>query len=44
MANGKNKFEILNKALNGEVTTMIPASILQEHDNLEVYYCDETNN
>ena len=41
MANGKNKFEILNKAINDEVTTMVPASILQEHDNLEVYYCDE---
>jgi glucosamine-6-phosphate deaminase len=44
MANGKNKFEILNKALNDEITTMVPASILQKHDNLEVYYCDETNN
>jgi glucosamine-6-phosphate deaminase len=41
MANGKNKFEILNKAMNDKVTTMVPASVLQEHNNLEVYYCDE---
>ena len=40
MANGKNKFEILNTAMNGEVTEDVPASILQKHDNVEVFYCD----
>ena len=40
MANGVNKLNILNVAMNGEVTEDIPASILQNHDNVEVYYCD----
>ena len=40
IANGVNKLNILNVAMNGEVTESIPASILQNHDNVEVYYCD----
>ena len=40
MANGKHKLNILNVAMNGEVTEEVPASILQRHDNVEVYYCD----
>jgi glucosamine-6-phosphate deaminase len=40
MANGKHKLNILNVAMNGEVTEDVPASILQRHDNVEVYYCD----
>ena len=40
MASGKHKKDILDKAMNGEVTESIPASILQNHDNVEVYYCD----
>ena len=40
MANGNHKLNILNVAMNGEVTEDIPASILQNHDNLEVFYCD----
>ncbi len=40
MAHGVNKLNILNVAMNGEVTEDIPASILQNHDNVEVYYCD----
>ena len=40
MANGKHKLNILNVAMNGEVTEDIPASILQNHDNVEVFYCD----
>ena len=40
MANGVNKLNILNVAMNGEVTEDVPASILQNHDNVEVYYCD----
>ena len=40
MANGKHKLNILNVAMNGEVTEDVPASILQNHKNVEVYYCD----
>ena len=40
MANGNHKLNILNVAMNGEVTKDVPASILQRHDNVEVYYCD----
>ena len=40
MVNGKHKLTILNVAMNGEVTETVPASILQKHDNVEVYYCD----
>ena len=40
MANGEHKINMLNGAINGEVTTDIPASILQEHDDVEVFYCD----
>ena len=40
MANGVNKLNILNVAMNDEVTESVPASILQNHDNVEVYYCD----
>jgi len=40
MVNGTNKLTILNVAMNGEVTEKVPASILQKHNNVEVYYCD----
>jgi len=40
MANGVNKLNILNVAMNGEVTEDVPASILQNHENVEVYYCE----
>jgi glucosamine-6-phosphate deaminase len=40
MANGEHKLNILNVAMNGEVTEDVPASILQNHKNVEVYYCD----
>jgi glucosamine-6-phosphate deaminase len=40
MANGNHKLNILNVAMNGEVTEDVPASILQKHKNVEVYYCD----
>ena len=39
MVNGNSKLNILNVAMNGEVTEKVPASILQRHDNIEVYYC-----
>jgi len=40
MANGDHKLNILYVAMNGEVTEDVPASILQNHDNVEVFYCD----
>ena len=40
MANGKHKKDILDKAMNGEVTEDVPASVLQTHNNVEVFYCD----
>lgn len=40
MANGKHKKDILDKAMNGKVTKDVPASILQKHKNVEVFYCD----
>ena len=40
MAKGKHKLNILKVAMNGEVTEDVPASILQKHNNVEVYYCD----
>ena len=44
MVSGDHKLNILNVAMNATQTIDIPASVLQEHDNLEIYYCDETNN
>ena len=40
MAQGKKKKEILDKAMFGKITEEIPASILQRHNNVEVFYCD----
>ena len=40
MANGQHKLNILNVAMNGEVTEDVPASILQNHKNVKVYYSD----
>ena len=40
MVNGDHKLTILNVAMNGKVTETVPASILQNHNNVEVYYCD----
>ena len=40
IANGKHKLNILNIAMNGEQTESVPASILQSHKNVEIYYCD----
>ena len=40
LANGKHKKEILEKAIYGEITPEVPASFLQEHDNIGVYYSD----
>lgn len=40
IANGQGKAEILDKAFNGQLTTEIPASILQFHPDVTVL-CDE---
>ena len=40
LANGEHKKDILEKAVYGDITPDIPASFLQEHDNVQVLYCD----
>ena len=40
IARGKHKKEILEEAIYGNITPEIPASFLQEHRNLKVYYSD----
>jgi len=40
IAQGKKKLEIIQTALFGEITESVPASILQNHENLTVLYCD----
>ena len=40
VAQGKHKKEILEEAVYGDVTDEIPASLLQEHPNCEVYYSE----
>lgn len=41
VVNGKGKKEILDKALNGPITPEVPASIIQLHKNVEVFYTEE---
>ena len=41
IANGKAKVEILTKALQGSITPLVPASILQLHNDVTVICCDE---
>jgi glucosamine-6-phosphate deaminase len=41
VANGKDKKEIVDKALHGPVTPDVPASILQFHPDLTVICCFE---
>lgn len=40
IAQGKNKLDIVKEAMFGDITEDIPASILQNHDNLTILYCD----
>ena len=40
IAQGKKKLEIIQKAMFGDITEDIPASILQKHDNLTILYCE----
>ena len=41
IANGKNKKELLEEAMNGEITPIVPASILQLHNDVTVIYSEE---
>ena len=40
IANGKNKKDILEKAMFGEITPYVPASILQLHNDVTVIYSE----
>jgi len=40
VAVGKHKKEILEEAVHGDITDDLPASLLQEHPNCEVYYSE----
>lgn len=40
IAQGKKKLDIIQKALFGDITEELPASILQNHENLTILYCD----
>ena len=40
IAQGKKKLDIIKEAMFGDITEDIPASILQNHDNLTILYCD----
>jgi glucosamine-6-phosphate deaminase len=40
MGKGEKKKDILMRALHGDITEEVPASILQKHKNVEVIYCD----
>jgi glucosamine-6-phosphate deaminase len=40
IANGVKKKSILNQAMLGIITEDVPASILQNHKNVKVYYCE----
>ena len=40
IAQGKKKLDIIQKAMFGEITEEVPASILQQHENLTILYCD----
>jgi len=40
IAQGKKKLDIIKKAMFGDITEDIPASILQEHENLTILYCE----
>jgi glucosamine-6-phosphate deaminase len=41
VANGKNKKEILEKAMYGKITPFVPASILQLHNDITIIFSEE---
>ena len=41
VANGKNKKEILEKAMYGNISPLVPASILQLHSDITIIYSEE---
>ena len=40
MANGKHKKDILDDAVYGDISEDVPESVLQNHDDVRVFYCD----
>lgn len=40
IAQGKKKLDIIQTAMFGDITEEVPASILQNHDNLTILYCE----
>ena len=40
IAQGKKKLDIIQTAMFGDITEEIPASILQNHENLTILYCE----
>lgn len=42
IANGPDKLDIINKAVNGPVSPEVPASILQFHPDFTVIYCKQS--
>jgi glucosamine-6-phosphate deaminase len=40
LVSGSHKLDMLKRSLWGEVTTQVPASILQRHSDVTVLYCD----
>ena len=40
VAQGKKKLDIIKEAMFGDITEDIPASILQNHENLTILYCE----
>ena len=40
MVHGEHKRDVLVKAVWGKTTPDVPASILKEHENVRVFYCD----
>jgi glucosamine-6-phosphate deaminase len=41
LATGKDKAEIVQKSLQGEITPECPASILQKHPNVSIFLDEE---
>ena len=40
LSKGFKKRAVLDAAMNGPITPLLPASILQKHDNIDIFYCD----
>ena len=40
LSSGFKKRAVLEAAMNGPITPQLPASILQQHENIDIFYCD----